>query len=218
MTPNGDGDLAGVEEQPWIHAFRPIVGIERHRRAAATWMQTLNVSASPENLLITNGGEQAVFVALASVAKHGDVVLTEALTDHGIIGAAHILGVTLKGVEIDEYGIKPAHFEEMCDNHRITALVCTPTLHKPTGSILSELRRQSIARIAERYGVYLIEDDVHGPLAEHTQTPIASLIPDLAFYLTAMTECVLTSLRIGYLAVPRRLACARRASCVLQAG
>jgi DNA-binding transcriptional MocR family regulator len=199
-------DLAKLDEQPWIHVFRPIVGLERHRRAGVTWLQTLKMAASPENLLVTNGGEHALFVALASVAKHGDVVLTEALTDHGIIGAANILGFTLKGVEIDEYGIRPAHFEEMCDTHRITALVCAPTLHKPTGSVLSEHRRQTIAKIAERYGVYVIEDDVHGPLLEHPQTPIGSLIPELSCYLTAMTECVLTGLRVGYLVVPRRLA------------
>jgi DNA-binding transcriptional MocR family regulator len=99
-----------VEDQPWIHAFRPIIGFERHRRAGVTWLESLKFSVNPDNLFITNGGERAQFVALASVAKHGDIVLVEALADHGVIGAANILGFTLKGVQIDEHGIKPAHF------------------------------------------------------------------------------------------------------------
>jgi DNA-binding transcriptional MocR family regulator len=207
-------ELARKVEQPWVNASRPMIGLERHREAGAAFIQSLNLQVGPETLIVTNGGEHAKFIALASVANHGDTVLTEALTDRELIGAATILGITLKAVEIDEYGIRPEHFEEMCRAQRITALACTPTLHKPTGSIMSNDRRRSIACIAERYSVYLIEDDVHGPLAQPTHTPISSLIPDLSLYMTAMTECVLTSLRIGFLSVPRRLA--SRAESVLR--
>lgn len=107
---------------------------------------------------------------------------------------------------MDEHGIRPEHFEEMCDGERISALVCTPTLNNPTVSLMTDSRRRSIARIATRYGVYVIEDDVYGPLLEKTGTPIASLIPELGFYCTSMTKSVLTGLRTGYLAMPRRLA------------
>jgi DNA-binding transcriptional MocR family regulator len=94
----------------------------------------------------------------------------------------------------------------MCDSERISALVCTPTLNNPTVALMPESRRRAIARIAERYGVYVIEDDVYGPLLDTPMPPIASLIPELAFYCTSMTKSVLSGLRIGYLAMPRRLA------------
>lgn len=198
--------LATVEDQPWIRAFRPIAGFEHHRQAGAAWLATLGMPANPETLLVTNGAAHGIFLALASFVGPGDTVLCESLTDHGVIGSANVLGFTLKGLEIDEYGIRPEHFEEMCDSERISALVCTPTLNNPTVALMPDSRRRAIARIAGRYGVYVIEDDVYGALPAKTQTPIASLIPELSFYCTSMTKSVLTGLRIGYLTMPRRLA------------
>ena len=198
--------LATIDDQPWIRAFRPIAGFEHHRQAGAAWLATLNMPANPETLLVTNGAAHGIFLALASFVGPGDTVLCESLTDHGVIGSANVLGFTLKGLEIDEYGIRPEHFEEMCDGERVSALVCTPTLNNPTVALMPDSRRRAIARIAERYGVYVIEDDVYGALPAKAQTPIASLIPELSFYCTSMTKSVLTGLRTGYLTMPRRLA------------
>ncbi|MBU9584032.1 PLP-dependent aminotransferase family protein [Burkholderia multivorans] len=199
-------ELAGTEDQPWIRSFRPIAGLDAHREAGAAWLASLNMPVHPESLLITNGAAHGIFLALASIVGPGDTVLCESLTDHGVIGSANVLGFTLKGLEMDEHGIRPEHFEEMCDGERISALVCTPTLNNPTVSMMSDSRRRSIARIAARYGVYVIEDDVYGALPAKTATPIASMIPELGFYCTSMTKSVLTGLRTGYLAMPRRLA------------
>ncbi|CCD37468.1 Transcriptional regulator GabR of GABA utilization (GntR family with aminotransferase-like domain) [Candidatus Paraburkholderia kirkii UZHbot1] len=88
----------------------------------------------------------------------------------------------------------------------MSVLVCTPTLNNPTVEMMPDSRRRAIAPIAERYGVYVIEDDVYGALPAKTQTPIASLIPELAFYCTSMTKSVLSGLRTGFMTVPRRLA------------
>ena len=198
--------LAGVDDQPWIRAYRPIAGFEHHRQAGAAWLQMLNMPAAADALLVTNGAAHGIFLALASFVGPGDTVLCESLTDHGVIGSASVLGFTLKGLEIDEHGIRPEHFEEMCDSERVSALVCTPTLNNPTVALMTNSRRHAIARIAQRYGVYVIEDDVHGALPAQTQTPIGGLIPDLSFYCTSMTKSVLSGLRIGYLKMPQRLA------------
>ncbi|CAD6543399.1 Vitamin B6 salvage pathway transcriptional repressor PtsJ [Paraburkholderia sabiae] len=198
--------LSKIEDQPWIRAFRPIAGFEHHRQAGIAWLQSMGMPASMDTLLVTNGAAHGIFLALASLVGPGDTVLCESLTDHGVIGSANVLGFTLKGLEIDEYGIHPEHFEEMCDSERITALVCTPTLNNPTVAMMPESRRRSIARIAERYGVFVIEDDVYGPLPTTRPAPISSHIPDLSFYCTSMSKSVLAGLRIGYMTTPRRLA------------
>ncbi|MDR5754137.1 PLP-dependent aminotransferase family protein [Caballeronia sp. LZ024] len=198
--------LATVDDQPWIRAFRPIAGFEHHRQAGVEWLASLNMPANADTLLVTNGAAHGIFLALASIVGPGDTVLCESLTDHGVIGSANVLGFTLKGLEIDEHGIRPEHFEEMCDSERVSALVCTPTLNNPTVAMMPDSRRRAIARIAERYGVYVIEDDVYGALPAKAQTPIASLIPERAFYCTSMTKSVLSGLRTGYLTMPPRLA------------
>src|SRR3546814_7192433 len=110
------------------------------------------------------------------------------------------------GLDIDEFGIRPDHFEDICANERVSALVCIPNLHNPTCAIMPEKRRRSIARIAERYGVYVIEDDVYGPLLEKRPPPISSFLPDLGFYCTSFTKSVMAGLRTGYLSTPTRFA------------
>ncbi|NMF89491.1 PLP-dependent aminotransferase family protein [Aromatoleum petrolei] len=198
--------LAAQPDQPWMRACRPIAGFEHHRAAAVEWLAGLGMKSSIETLLITNGASHAQFLALASLVSPGDTVLTDSLTDHGVIGSAQVLGFTLKGLDSDEYGIQPDHFEDMCANERITALVCTPNLNNPTSSLMPDSRRRAIARIAERYGVYVIEDDVFGPLLTQRPAPITSHLPELGFYLTSFTKSLMTGLRTGYLAMPRRLA------------
>ncbi|KVS06827.1 MULTISPECIES: PLP-dependent aminotransferase family protein [Burkholderiaceae] len=197
-------DLATLEDQPWIRSFRPVAGFDWHREAGVEWLASLNMPASPNSILVTNGAAHAVFLALASIVGPGDVVLTENLTDHGVIGLASVLGFTLKALDTDEHGIRPEHFEEMCDGERVSALVCTPTFNNPTVALMPDSRRRAIAKIAERYGVYIVEDDVYGPLPAQRRKPISSLIPELSFYCTSMTKSVLTGLRTGYLVMPRR--------------
>jgi DNA-binding transcriptional MocR family regulator len=200
-------ELSAEPGQPWIHSFRPIVGLDAHREAGAYWIGRQGLQVDREDVLITNGASQGIFLALASLAGPGDVVLCEGLTDHGVIGTSQVLGFTLKGLEMDHQGIDPEHFEDLCSNERITALVCTPNLNNPTVSLMPDARRREIAAIAQRYGVYIVEDDVYGPLLDaHRAPPISHYLPELSFYCTSLTKSVLTGLRVGYLAMPKRLA------------
>ena len=185
---------------------RPIAGFEYHRAAALEWLAGLGLQPSLDTVLITNGASHALFIALASLVSPGDVVLCEGITDHGVIGSAQVLGFTLKGLDIDEHGIQPAHFEDMCSNERIRALVCTPNLNNPTVALMPDSRRRAIARIAERFGVHIIEDDVYGPLLRQRPPPISSYLPELSFHCTSFTKSVMCGLRTGYLTMPRRMA------------
>ena len=72
------------------------------------------MKSSIDTLLVTNGASHAQFLALASLVSPGDTVLCDSITDHGVIGSAQVLGFTLKGLDSDEYGIQPDHFEDMC--------------------------------------------------------------------------------------------------------
>ncbi|WP_336331469.1 PLP-dependent aminotransferase family protein [Pseudomonas putida] len=201
-------ELALESDQPWMRAFRPIAGFESHRAAAVQWLLGLGMNVMPEDLLITNGASQGLFLALASLAGPDDVVLCAGLSEHSVIGTSQVLGFTLKGLEMDGEGINPEHFEDLCSNERITALVCTPNLNNPNSCLMSDTRRREIAEIARRFGVYIIEDDVYGPLLAgiNKALPISYYVPELSFYCTSMTKSVLSGLRVGFLVMPRRLA------------
>ncbi|WP_262028974.1 PLP-dependent aminotransferase family protein [Microvirga sp. Mcv34] len=194
--------LAQSDNSAFMRPCRPIAGLERHRAAAQAWLKGLGVEAGKDRILITNGAAHGLFLAVAAIVQPGDVVLTENLTDHGIIGLANVLGFTLRGLPTDREGILPDAFEEACAAGGVSALVLIPTLGNPTSHVMGPGRRQAIAEIARRYGIHVVEDEVYKPLLDAPLPSFAALLPDLGFFVTSFTKTVLTGLRVGYLVVP----------------
>jgi len=194
--------LAGLDNSTFMRPCRPIAGLDQHRAAAQVWLKGLGVEADKDRILVTNGAAHGLFLAVAAVVQPGEVVLTECLTDHGIIGLANVLGFTLRGLPVDREGILVEAFEEACAAGGVAALVLVPTLGNPTSHVMSAQRRQAIADVARRYGVFVVEDEVYKPLLEEPLPAITELLPDLGFFITSFTKSVLTGLRVGYLVVP----------------
>ncbi|MGH7154038.1 MAG: PLP-dependent aminotransferase family protein [Acetobacteraceae bacterium] len=198
-------ELAGVDNSPWMRPCRPVAGLDRHRLAARAWLARLGVEADADRVLITNGAAHAVFLALATVVRAGDVVLTEHLTDHGVIGLANVLGFSLRGLPTDDHGVLPDAMDAACTGGGVTALVLIPTLGNPTSHIAGDERRRQIAAIARRHHVFVIEDEVCKPLLAVSLPAITAFVPELGFFATSFTKSVMTGLRTGYLVVPPQL-------------
>ncbi|MCK0198770.1 PLP-dependent aminotransferase family protein [Ancylobacter sp. 6x-1] len=194
--------LGGQDNSAFMRPCRPIAGLDAHREAARAWLRPLGVDVPAERILLTNGAAHALFLALSCIARPGDVVLTENLTDHGVIGVSNVLGFNLKGLPTDGEGIRPEAFEAACEAGTVRALVLIPTLNNPTSHVASAERRRDIAAIARRHGVFVVEDEVYKPLIDVELPSIAAMLPDLGFFATSFTKTVLTGLRVGYLVVP----------------
>ncbi len=159
-------EMSRSDNASFMRPCRPIAGLDRHRAVARGWLQGLSVDVDPGRIIITNGAAHGLFLAVAAVVQPGEVVLTESLTDHGIIGLANVLGFTLRGLPTDEQGILPDAFEMACKSGDVRALVIIPTLGNPTSHLMGAERRIAIAEIARRYGVCVIEDEVYKPILE----------------------------------------------------
>lgn len=197
--------LARSPNQPWTRACRPIAGSDDHRETAAEWLGGLGIEASDSDILICNGATHSITVALLGALPHGAAIAADACTDHGIIGASRLLGFNLLALESDGQGILPDYFEESCAKRGVRALFVVPNLNNPTVSLMGAGRRQEIAKIASKYDVYIIEDDVYAPLLSKRSQPFRALVPELTFYCTSMTKSVMTALRVGFLVPPSAL-------------
>ncbi|MEQ1956620.1 PLP-dependent aminotransferase family protein [Mesorhizobium sp. CN2-181] len=195
-------EIAEGEVAEFMRPCRPVAGLMRHRETARAWLRPLGVGAGSERILVTNGAAHGIFLALSCVVRSGDVVLCENLTDHGIIGLSNVLGFSLKGLPTDAEGLLPDALEAACAAGGVRSLVLIPTLNNPTGHVAGAVRRQEIAAIAQRHGLFVIEDEVYRPLIEEQLPSITEMLPDLGFFVTSFTKTVLTGLRAGYLVVP----------------
>jgi len=181
---------------------RPIAGLDQHRQAGATWLRRRGLEVSPERILVCNGAAHGLSVAFATLTRPGDLVVTETLVDHGIIGLADVLHLRLQGLAIDQQGIIPDAFEAACRSGEVKALCATPCLSNPTVSLMGEERRRQIAAIAGRFGVPIVENDVYGFLVPDAPPPLCSHLPDQTYYVTSFTKIAVSGLRAGYLAAP----------------
>ncbi|MCP5419062.1 MAG: PLP-dependent aminotransferase family protein [Gammaproteobacteria bacterium] len=181
--------------------YQAAEGLPAHREAGAQWMRQNGVDARADRVLVTSGGQHALYVALAALTKPGDIVLTEKLTYPGIKSIACQLHLSLRGLDMDAQGIVPESLRNACrDSARL--LVCVPTLQNPTTATMSLERRREIAEIAIEHDIRIIEDDVYGCLVENRPPPLVTLIPERTCYLNSISKCLFPGLRVGYLLVP----------------
>lgn len=195
--------------------YQPHVGRWSHRVAGARWLAQRGINAPADQIVVICGAQHGICAALMALAEPGEVILTESLTWPGTRALANLLQLTIKPVEMDEGGLVPDALDAACRANGARLLYIQPTLHNPTSITLSVDRRQAIARIAERYGLTIIEDDVYGQLPPQPPPPVAVFAPDRTVYLTASSKSVAPGLRVGFASLPEdrimRFAAAGRA-------
>lgn len=189
--------------QDVFSSFRPNQGISRHIQTGIDWLKLCGVFAQREQVIITNGVTQATTTALLSITNPGDTIVTEAIGHHSLASLCANLGIKIIGLELDDDGIIPDAFENACKCGDIKALYLIPNLANPTVYLMSEKRRLEIARIADNHNVFILENDVLGPLVTNKPRSFAEIIPERTFYMTSFSKCLMPGLRTGYLVIPQ---------------
>ncbi|MEX0696532.1 MAG: PLP-dependent aminotransferase family protein [Dongiaceae bacterium] len=176
----------------------------RHAEAAAAWIRQLGLDASGDDVVLTNGAQHGLMVAMLAVMRPGDVLLTESMTYAPIKAMAQHLGLKLFPVAMDEGGLSPDGLDAACRTTAAKTLYCLPTLHTPTTITMTAERRRDIAEIARRHELLIIEDDVFGYLPIDRPPPLACFAPERVLFVTSVSKSLAPGLRVGYLHVPSR--------------
>jgi len=198
-------DVAASPEFGHLLTYATNVGLPEHRAAAVEWLARAGLDAAPSEVVITSGAQHAMTLAMAAIARAGDVVLTEQLTFYGMKSVANLLSLRLHGVQMDEYGLVPDALDAACRQVSPKALYCIPTLQNPTAATMPAERRQEIAKICEHHGVLLVEDDIYGFLSVNGPKPVSSIRPQNSIYITSLSKSVAPGLRVGYMRAPGAL-------------
>ncbi|HYE52584.1 MAG TPA: PLP-dependent aminotransferase family protein, partial [Azospirillaceae bacterium] len=187
-------------------AYQPVTGTPRFRAAGAAWIaETSGLEVTDEQVVLTSGGQNAMYLAFAAVTRPGDAVLVEQLSYAGVKPMAALLGLKLVPVAMDADGILPDAVAQACRAHGAHALYCMPNLQNPTTATMPPERRRALVEVARRNSLMIVEDDVYGFLAPRRFESLAELAPDLVLYLTSMSKSLMPGLRVGYLVPPRQL-------------
>jgi len=190
-------DLAGLLD------YQAPAGRREDRLAGAALLKLCGLAATPEQVVVTAGGQHAMACVIGALTQPGDTLAAEALTYPGLRALASLLRLRLVAIAMDEQGLVPDALDAACHAGSVRALYTMPTLHNPTTATMPMARREAVAEVARRHRVTLIEDDVYGFLLDEPLLPLAHYAPQHAIYITSTSKSLVPALRIGYVHAPQ---------------
>jgi 2-aminoadipate transaminase len=179
------------------------------RRLIAQRLTERGLETVAEDLLITSGSQQALTLVAGVLLHAGDRVLVEEPSYLAALQCFALAGAQAIPVPCDDDGLDPDALDALITQHRPTLLYTVPTFHNPTGRTLSRERRLALAELAERTGLWIVEDDPYGELRYSGEAlpTVASLPPahGRTLAISTLSKIAAPGLRIGWVRAPRML-------------
>jgi GntR family transcriptional regulator/MocR family aminotransferase len=185
--------------------YRDPRGSPKLREAIADMLRTeRGLSVTADNVCITRGSQNGIYLTARTLISRGDTVLVEALTYEPAVAAFADLGANIVSVPLDEHGVDVDAIERACRQHTVRAIFLTPHHQFPTTVALRPERRLGVLNLARQFGFAVIEDDYDHEFHFESQPllPMASYALEHVVYVGSLSKLLLPALRIGYIAAP----------------
>lgn len=167
----------------------------------------IGIHAEASQLLITNGASHGLDLIARLMIKAGDVVLVDDPGYYTLFGLLKSMGAQIVGVPRGLHGPDIAQLEQLLHIHKPKLFFTNTVLHNPTGTSTSLAVAHQLLQLAEKYGFYLVEDDIYGDFHPQTAVRLAALDQlNRVIYVSSYSKTISASLRVGFIACQTELA------------
>lgn len=200
--------LAQLHERADVSAlvdYSPSAGLDSVREAGAAWLREHCglERARGDWLIQTNGGQHALMLACAGIARPGDTILCDAATYPGNRTISELGRWQLRGIAADARGMDPAALDRAAAETGARLVILIPTLQNPTTITLDAARRHEILDVARKRDLIVIEDEVYRVFGRpEDPPPLAQLAPDRVIQIASLSKALAPGLRLGFLVPP----------------
>ncbi|WP_368498633.1 pyridoxal phosphate-dependent aminotransferase [Herbiconiux sp. A18JL235] len=175
---------AAAVHDPRNHRYTPAAGLPELREAiAAKTLRDSGVEVSPSQVIVTNGGKQAVYQSFATLLDPGDEVLVPTpfwTTYPEAIALAGGVPVQVFAGSDQDYLVTVEQLEAARTERTKVLLFVSPS--NPTGAVYSPEQTKAIGEWAEEHGLWVVSDEIYQNLVYDglTAVSIVDAVPALA--------------------------------------
>lgn len=180
------------------------LGLTPLRQLLSRRMAEHGIEASPDQILLTESGTQAIDLLCRFLLEPGDTVLVDDpcyFNFHALLRAhrAEVVGVpyTPSGPDIDL-------FAQALAAHRPRLYITNSAIHNPTGATLSPVVAHRLLKLADPAGLTIVEDDIFADF-EPAPAPRLAAFDGLqrVVHIGSFSKTLSASMRCGFIAAPR---------------
>jgi len=174
------------------------------------------IDVTSDNIMITSGSQQALDFIGRVFINRGDHILVESPTYLGALQAWNAYGAEYISVPSDENGMNTDLLENALRSGP-KFIYILPNFQNPSGVTLSLERRKQLVKLADQYGVPIIEDDPYGQLrfeGEHL-SPVVVLDNQFrsgngsyagnVIYLSTFSKILAPGIRLAWIIAPKEV-------------
>lgn len=146
-----------------ILEYSPSQGFLSYRRKLVDYYKRYNISLTPDDIIITTGGSEAVLFAFMSCLNPGDEIIVPEPAYANYMAFAISAGARIRTVSTTiEEGFslpKVEKFEELINERTRAILICNP--NNPTGYLYTRREMNQIRDLVKKHDLYLFSDEVY---------------------------------------------------------
>lgn len=168
-------------------------------------IQKYQIFTKPNNIIITSSAQQALNILSFMPFPNGKKnILIEQPTYYGIVKFLELNNIPVIGIKRDFNGIDLNRLEELFKYGNIKFFYCIPRFHNPTGTSYDKFEKQQIIKLAQKYDVYIVEDDIAADLDLNKKNdPLFSYDTfSKVIYLKSYSKVIMPGLRVAAIIMP----------------
>ena len=162
---------------------------------------------TPDEVYITNGCTEALYLALRAVCDPGDLIAIESPTYFGILQVIEALDLRVVEIPCDPTdGLDLDALRSALERQPVRAVVAVPSFSNPLGACMPEANKRGLVEMLAARGIPLIEDDLYGDIYFGDRRPVVARSFDSqggVLLCSSFSKSASTGYRVGWLAPGR---------------
>lgn len=172
------------------------------RQQIAKRMALLGCQLNVDDIVITNGCQEALLLTLKALTVPGDFIAIESPSYYGLMQIIEHMGLQAIEIPTDPVtGISLDALQLAMEHWSIKACLVVSNFSNPLGASLSDENKKALVSLCRKHKAALIEDDIYGDLAYGQQRPsVCKRFDEKVIYCSSFSKTLAPGLRVGWVA------------------